>query len=54
MRRARGSAAQIRIKFVDQYSNTALPGSSFQFGMAFLKEKERVANVCYTLRTLLL
>ena len=39
-----GKAAYINIKFVDQFSNTAIPGPEFKFGMAINKEKDKVAN----------
>lgn len=39
-----GEPATIRIAFVDMYDNTALPGVEFKFGIAFLKDKERVQN----------
>ena len=32
------------LEFVDQFANTAQPGPAFQFGMAMVKDKERVAT----------
>lgn len=37
-----GTVSTIRIKFVDQFNNTALPGPEFKFGMALVKANEKV------------
>lgn len=37
-----GEVASIRIAFVDQFNNTATPSPSMQFGMAFLKDREKL------------
>ena len=34
-----GQESSIKIKFVDQFGNTAVPGEGFDFGMAFLNVK---------------
>ena len=39
-----GVTALIKIKFVDQFANTAIPGPSFKFGMSIGKDKDKVAN----------
>ena len=39
-----GKPTTISIKFVDQYSNTALPGKDFQFGMSIGKDKDKLAH----------
>jgi hypothetical protein len=48
-----GEQASISIKFVDQFSNTAIPSSSMGFGMAFLKEKEKLSTsaACHPFET---
>ena len=38
-----GDQTSIKIKFVDQYANVAIPPESMRFGMAFLKEKEKLS-----------
>lgn len=38
-----GDKASVRIKFVDQFSNVAVPPPSMRFGLAFLKEKEKLS-----------
>lgn len=45
-----GKLTRFSISFVDNYGNTAIPGSSFKFGMAFNfkekeKEKEKLMNL---------
>ena len=39
-----GALSTINIKFVDQFSNTALPGADFKFGMSIGKEKDKLSN----------
>ena len=38
-----GIPTDIVIKFLDQYSNTALPGPSFKFGLSLLKDREKLS-----------
>ena len=40
-----GSHSVIRIAFVDEYGNTAVPDDSFTFGMSFQKDREKLQNV---------
>ena len=40
-----GKVSLIRIAFVDNYGNTAIPGDDFQFGMSLQKDKESLKSV---------
>ena len=39
-----GHANLVRIKVVDEFENTALPGDTFKFGMSFGKDKDKLSN----------